>query len=116
MVIFVLTFLAVIGLNKYEGVAWAENDVEMDIDLFKAVSSDGEFYGIEIEIAGEDVKKVKTATIKIPSGKKMQLKNSLGFDNITLDAFYGSHDEFNEKFPEGEGNIVLPFYPKNMEA
>ena len=107
MVIFVLTFLAVIGLNKYEGVAWAENDVEMDIDLFKAVSSDGEFYGIEIEIAGEDVKKVKTATIKIPSGKKMKLKNSLGLGEIGLWASYGSYDEFKEKFPEGEYSITL---------
>lgn len=107
MVIFVLTFLAVIGLNKYERVAWAENDVEMDIDLSKVVSSDGEWYGIEIEIGGEDVKKVKIATIKIPSGKRMLLNNSLGLDNITLEATYGSHDEFNEKFSEGEYSITL---------
>ena len=74
MVIFVLTFLAVIGLNKYEGVAWAEKDVEMDIDLSKVVSSDGESYEIEIEIGGEDVKKVKTATIKVPIGQKYEVK------------------------------------------
>ena len=104
-VIFVLVFLAVIGLNKYERVAWAENDVEMDIDLFKYVSSDGESY--EIEIGGEDVKKVKTATIKIPSGKKMKLKNSFGLDEIGLWASYGSYDEFKERFPEGEYSITL---------
>ncbi|MCR4319218.1 MAG: Ig-like domain-containing protein [Candidatus Brocadiaceae bacterium] len=107
MVIFVLTFLAVVGLNKYEGVAWAENDVEMGIDLFKYVSSDGESYDIAIEIGGEDVKKVKTATIKIPSGKNMKLKNSLGLDEIGLWASYGSYDEFKKKFPEGEYSITL---------
>lgn len=108
MVIFVLTLFAVMGLNKYERVAWAKNDVEMDIDLSKVVSSDGESYRIEIEFGGgEDVKKVKTATIKIPSGKKMTLKNSLGLDDIELDATYGSYDEFKEKFPEGEYSITL---------
>lgn len=107
MVIFVLTFLAVVGLNKYEGVAWAENDVEMDIDMFKYVSSDGESYEIEIEIGGEDVKKVKTATIKIPSGKNMKLKNSLGLDEIGLWASYSNYNEFNKTFPEGEYSITL---------
>ena len=106
MVIFVLTFLAVMGLNKYEGLAWAENDIEMDVDLFKYVSSDGESYKIEIEIGGEDVKKVKTATINTPSGK-MKLKNALGLDEIGLWASYGSYVEFNKKFPEGEYSITL---------
>ena len=107
MVIFVLTFLAVMGLNKYEGLAWAENDIEMDVDLFKYVSSDGESYKIEIEIGGEDVKKVKTATINTPSGKKMKLKNSLGLDEIGLWASYESYDEFKKNFPEGEYSITL---------
>ena len=107
MVVFVLTFLAVMGLNKYEGVAWAENGVEMDIDMFKVVFSDGASYGIEIEIAGEDVKKVKTIMIKTPSGKNMKLGNSLGLDNITLNANYGNYDDFKEKFPEGEYSITL---------
>ena len=48
MVIFALTFLAVMGLNKYEGVVWAENDVEVDIDLHKYVFSDGESYLFDI--------------------------------------------------------------------
>lgn len=107
MVIFVLTLFAMIGLNKYERVAWAENDVQMDIDLFKYVSSDGESYEVEIQIGGEDVKKVKIATIRTPSGKKMMLMNSLGFDDIGLWASCGSYDEFKEKFPEGEYSITL---------
>lgn len=114
MVIFVLTFLTVVGLNKYEGVAWAENDLEMDIDFTKIVFSDGESYNCEIEIGGGDVKKVKTATIKVPSDKKMTLKNSLGLDEIGLWASYNNYNDFNKAYPEGEYSITLS--PKNMEA
>ena len=114
MVIFVLTFLAVIGLNKYEKVAWAEDEVEMEINFFKYVSSDGESYDIEIAIGSEDVNKVEYATIKTPSGKKMKLKNSLGIDEISLYASYYNYDAFKKKFPEGEYSITL--LPKNMEA
>lgn len=109
MVIFVLTIFAVIGLNRYERVAWAENDVEMDIHLFKYVSSDGESYEIDFEIEGEDVKKVKIIMIKTPTGKKMVLKNSLGFDEIKLSTTH-NYDEFKKKFPEGEYSIT--FLPK----
>ena len=59
MVIFVLTFLAVIGLNKYEKVAWAENSVEVDIDLHKYVFSDSESYLFDISIFGENFNKAK---------------------------------------------------------
>lgn len=102
-VIFVLTFLAMIGLNKYERVAWAE--IEVDIDFFKFISSDGELY--EFEFEAEGVKDVKTIMIKTPTGKKMELKNSLGFGEIGLWASYGSYDEFKKKFPEGEYSITL---------
>ena len=115
MVIFVLTFLAVIGLNKYERVAWAENDVEMDIDLSKVVSSDGESYEIEIEIGGEDVKKVKLPQLK--SSQKYEVKNSLGLDEIGLWASYSNYNEFNKTFPEGEYSITLsPKQYGNLKA
>ena len=107
MVIFVLTFLAVIGLNKYEKVAWAENSVEVDIDLHKYVFSDSESYLFDISIFGENFNKAKNVTLTMPSGKRVQLKNSAVFDDIQLYASCESYDDFKEKFPEGEYSIIL---------
>ena len=64
MVIFVLTFLAVIGLNKYEKVAWAENGVEVDIDLHKYVFSDSESYLFDISILVKTLIKLKMSHLQ----------------------------------------------------
>jgi len=103
-VIFALAFLFVLGFNN---TIVAQDDIEMDIDMFKDVYSHGEYYGIELDTAGNDVKNVKHLLIEVPNGKRMRLRNTLRLNDIALDACGMSYEEFKNGFPEGEYRIIL---------
>jgi len=104
MVIFALAFLLLLGLNTN---ILAQDEIWMQINMVKEVYSHGEYYGIEFEISGDTMKNVKRVLIKVPNGKRMPLKNVLGLNEVDLNAWGMSYEEFKNRFPEGEYSIVL---------
>lgn len=114
-VVFALAFLVVLGLNT-RVVVGIEADVNMTKYTCKACHT--QHYGINFEIGPDDdddadiLKNVRGISIRVPNGKVMRFKNTLGLTNIDLAAWGGMEfEEFRKRFPEGLYSIV--FYPQS---
>jgi len=83
------------------------SEVMLGMDLSKNVFSDGETYEIDFDIIGSGVKSVKKVTIKTPKGKKMDLKNTLGLNDMRFEAGNMSYEDYQKNFPEGKYSIML---------
>ena len=106
-VIFGLAFLLALTLNSN---IMAQDEIEMDIEIWKSAFSHGVYYGIEFELNGNGVKNARWVLINLPNGKKMWLRNTIGLNEICLEAWDMSYEEFNNRFPEGKYRIIL--FPK----
>jgi hypothetical protein len=87
--------------------AMAQDEVQIHINMFKDVSSSGEFYGISFDLTGDNLKKVYRVFIDGPRGWRSSLNNSLKLNRVLLSAVNLGIDEFNFRFPEGEYKISL---------
>jgi len=113
-VIFALAFLLALTLNNR---IMAQDEIEMDIIMWKDAFSHGVYYGIEFNLEGNDVKNVRNVLINLPNGKKMWLRNTIGLNAICLEAWDMSYEEFNNRFPEGEYRIILfPQWNKSLRV
>ena len=102
-----LVFLVILSLKTS---AFAQ-DIQKYITMFKDVSSSGEFYAIQFDLFGEQLKKVNKVVIDVPKSKKIVLHNQLNFNRFLLSSDNMTFEEFNKRFPEGEYNIDL--FPKS---
>ena len=103
-VIFGLAFLLALTLNSN---IMAQDEIEMDIEIWKSAFSHGVYYGIEFELNGNGVKNARWVLVNLPNGKKMWLRNTIGLTDISLEAWGMSYEEFNNRFPEGKYSIIL---------
>lgn len=85
----------------------SEDDIEIGIQVDKFESSSDEFYDIQFYLEGDTLKNAKKVQIKIPTGKKIELKNTVGLNSLDFEAFDLDNVELEERFPEGEYNITL---------
>lgn len=85
----------------------AQDEIEMDIDMLKAVDSQDESYGIEFEVCGDSVKDIRRILILLPNRKRMRLMNTLGLNAYRLEAWGMPYEEFADKFPQGLYRIIL---------
>ncbi|MBM4064866.1 MAG: hypothetical protein FJ266_04405 [Planctomycetes bacterium] len=92
----------------------SEDDIEIGIQVDKFESSSDEFYDIQFYLEGDTLKNAKKVQIKIPTGKKIELKNTVGLNSLDFEAFDLDNVELEERFPEG--NITLRSFPKKLEA
>jgi hypothetical protein len=101
--ILALVFLVVLGMKT----GALAQDVEMHINMFKDVSSNGETYGISFELSNDVLKKVTRAFIDGPRGARIRVNNPLNLNGILLSAVNLSLKEFTRWFPEGDYKINL---------
>lgn len=85
----------------------SEDDIEIGMQVDKIESSSDEFYDIQFYLEGDTLKDAKKVQIKIPTGKKIELKNTVGLNSLDFEAFDLDNVELEERFPEGEYNITL---------
>jgi len=96
-----LVFLAIVGMET-SGLA---QDIQKYITMSKDISSSGEFYAIQFDLFGEQLKKVNKVVIDVPKSKKILLRNQLNFNRFLLSSDNMTFDEFKRRFPEGEYSI-----------
>ena len=82
-------------------------NVEVGFEMYKFVYSYGEYYGVEIQLGGGDLKNVRYARIGTPNHKYMWLKNTFGLQDMSFDDWGMSYEDFNSKFPEGKYTFDL---------
>ena len=85
----------------------SEDDIEIGMQVDKIESSSDEFYDIQFYLEGDTLKDAKKVQIKIPTGKKIELKNTVGLNSLDFEAFDLDNVELEERFPEGKYNITL---------
>jgi hypothetical protein len=105
--IFGLLVLAFIGILGMETGAMAQQQVQMQINMFKDVSSKGETYGIGFALSDDALKNVNTVIVDGPRGARIRLNNTLNLNDVLLSAVNLSLAEFNRLFPEGDYKIDL---------
>lgn len=114
-VVCALAFLVALGLNTRVAVG-----IEADVRMTKYTCKNchTQHYGTHFEIGpdGDDdadiLKNVRRISIRVPNGKVMQFKNTLGLTDIELSAWGGMEfEEFRKRFPEGLYKIA--FYPQS---
>ncbi|MCX5886121.1 MAG: hypothetical protein NT096_09470 [Proteobacteria bacterium] len=101
-VIFILTFFVGLTLNAN---LMAEEETDVDIDMWKSVYSHGDYYSIGFHMSGDIFKNIKYVVIDNPNGNKTWLKNAFGHNSISLEKTDMTYEEFNNEFPEGKYNI-----------
>lgn len=69
---------------------------------------------MQCNINGDTLREVKKILIKAPNGKKSELKNTFGFNELTFKATDISYEEFQKKFPAGEYSFI--FLPKKTAS
>ncbi len=82
-------------------------DIQMNINMFKDVSSKGETYGISFGLSGDLLKKVSRVFVDGPRGRRIWVNNTLNLNDVLLSALNLGLDEFNFWFPEGDYKISL---------
>ena len=82
--------------------AMAQDEIQMRVNMFKDVSSNGEVYGISFELAGDKLKNAARIFIDGPRGKRVWVNNAVDLNQILLSAVDLSIDQFNRWFPEGD--------------
>ena len=87
----------------------SEDDIEIGMEVDKIESSSDEFYDIDIQfyLEGDTLKDAKKVQIKIPTGKKIELKNTVGLNSLDFEAYDLDGEDFEERFPEGKYKITL---------
>jgi hypothetical protein len=85
----------------------AQNEVEMQINMYKDVSSNGETCGISFQVSGEKLRKVTEVVIEGPRGRPMPVTNPLKLNQVSVSASNLGLDEFDFRFPEGDYRITL---------
>ena len=85
----------------------SEDDIEIGMQVDKIESSSDEFYDIQFYLEGDTLKDAKKVQIKIPTGKKIELKNTVGLNSLDFEAFDLDSVDLEERFPEGKYNITL---------
>ncbi len=80
-------------------------DIQMNINMFKDVSSKGEAYGISFALSGDLLKKVSRVFIDGPRGRRIWVNNTLNLNDVLLSALNLGSDEFNFWFREGDYKI-----------
>ena len=72
----------------------SEDDIEIGMQVDKIESSSDEFYDIQFYLEGDTLKDAKKVQIKIPTGKKIELKNTVGLNSLVLETNDNSTDGF----------------------
>jgi len=102
----ILISVFVFGMKPY---AMAQDEIQMRVNMFKDVSSNGEVYGINFDIAGDKLKNAFRVFVDAPRGRRVWVNNTVDLNQILLSAVNLSIDEFNRWFPEG--NYLITFSP-----
>jgi len=95
-----------------------DDDIEIGVEVTKDVGNDeGNYddYEIHFYIDGDRIEDAKKVQIKTPIGKKAELRNKLGFNNMEFEVDSGqrySLDDLKNKFPEG--NYTIQLFPKKF--
>ena len=97
-----LTFCLIFTLKTG---AMAQDEIQKRITMYKNISSQGESYGIEFQLWGENLKEVRKFSIRVPNGKKIQFSNRMNFNNFLVSTDSMNFTQFNRQFPEGEYEI-----------
>jgi len=106
---FLMVALVLLMISGMKTGAVAQDQVLMDVNMFKNVSSKGESYGISFGLSNDALKKVSKVYIKGPRGARILVNNTLNLNDMVLSAVNLSLDEFNRWFPEG--NYKITFFP-----
>ncbi len=109
--ILALIFLIMLGINT---AVMAQNEVQMQITMFKDVSLSGETYGISFDVSGEKLRNVTRVLIDGPRGRRVPITNPLKLNLVSVSVDNLSLVDFNFWFPEGDYKITLtpPSYGK----
>jgi hypothetical protein len=109
--ILALIFLIMLGINT---AVMAQNEVQMQITMFKDVSLNGETYGISFDVSGEKLRNVTRVLIDGPRGRRIPITNPLKLNLVSVSVDNLSLDDFGFWFPEGDYKITLtpPSYGK----
>lgn len=109
--ILALIFLIMLGINT---AVMAQNEVQMQITMFKDVSLNGETYGISFDVSGEKLRNVTRVLIDGPRGRRVPITNPLKLNLVSVSVDNLSLVDFNFWFPEGDYKITLtpPSYGK----
>jgi hypothetical protein len=109
-----LFFVLVFGFNCN---SFAENDIYIDVDMWKDVFSHGEYYGCEIEIEGYAVKDVDWVLVLVPSNELLCVRNTLGLNELGFEAWGMRYEEFASRFPVGLYTVfLLPQLAQSMSV
>lgn len=82
--------------------AMAQDEIQERITMYKNISSQGESFGIDFQLWGENLKKVSKFLILVPNRKKIQFSNRLNFNNFLFSSDSMNIAQFSRQFPEGE--------------
>ncbi|MDO8141282.1 MAG: hypothetical protein Q6358_07250 [Candidatus Brocadiales bacterium] len=85
----------------------SEDGIEIGMQVNKIESSSDEFHDIEFYLEGNALKDAKKVQIKMPTGKQIELKNTVGLNSLDFEAVDLDIEELEERFPEGGYNITL---------
>lgn len=94
-----LTFFLIFTLKTG---AMAQDEIQKRITMYKNISSQGESFGIDFELWGENLKKVSKFLILVPNRKKIQFNNRLNLNNFLFSSDNMDFTQFSRQFPEGE--------------
>ncbi len=97
-------FLFLVALSGMKTEAFAQ-DIQMNVNMSKDVSSTGETYGIRFSLSGDQLKKASRIFVDGPRGRRVWVNNTLNLNDILLSALNLGLDEFNLYFPEGDYKI-----------
>ena len=106
--LWVLAFIGILGMNTG---AMALEQVQMQINMSKDVSSQGETYGISFALSDDALKNVNTVVVDGPRGARVRLNNTLDLNDILLSAVNLSLEEFNRLFPRAIIRSISPRGP-----
>ena len=82
--------------------AKAQDEIQERITMYKNISSQGDSFGIDFQLWGENLKKVSKFSILVPNRKKIQFSNHLNFNNFLFSSDSLDFTQFNRQFPEGK--------------
>lgn len=102
--ILAVIFLSMLGMKAD---VMAQNEVQMQINMYKDVSSHGESYGVSFEVSGEKLRKVTKIVIDGPRSRPMPVTNPLKLDQVLVSVGNLSFDDFKFWFPEGDYKMTL---------
>ncbi len=105
--LFGILALILLGVLALIPDALAQSNVEMQVKMYKDVSSKGETYGISFELSNDVLKKVTRVYVQGPRGARIWVNNTLDLNGIVLSAVNLSSKEFRRWFPEGNYSIIL---------